>query len=116
MALLFRFIVNFIVLMLTAHFVPDLMIDNIYDAILFGVILSAILAVIRPILTLVTLPINIFSLGLFSLVINVFLFWVGGEISYGIHILNFWGAFWGGFIMWVVSFFTNLYITHSNLH
>lgn len=102
-----RVIVTTIVVLFCAHFLPGLIVKDNFDAVMFGLILAVINSVVRPILTLLTLPITIFTLGLFLLVINGFTFWLASEISYGVHISTFWGAFWGGLIIWVTGIFTN---------
>lgn len=102
-----RVIVTTIVVLICAHFLPGLIVKNNFDAVMFGIILAIINSVVRPILTLLTLPITIFTLGLFLLVINGFTFWLASELSYGVHIATFWGAFWGGLIIWATGIFTN---------
>ncbi|MCB1107913.1 MAG: phage holin family protein [Chlamydiia bacterium] len=102
-----RVIITLIVVLLCAHFLPGLYVKDTTDAIFFGLILAVINSSVRPVLTLLTLPISIFTLGLFLLVINAFTFWLASEISYGVHISTFWGAFWGGAIIWVTGIFTN---------
>ncbi|MCB1085226.1 MAG: phage holin family protein [Chlamydiia bacterium] len=102
-----RVIITTIVVLICAHTLPGLEVKDNLDALFFGIILAVINSIIRPILTLLTLPITIFTLGLFLLVINGFTFWLASEISYGVHITTFWGAFWGGLIIWVTGIFTN---------
>lgn len=116
MLLLFRFIITFIIVMLIAHNVTGFEINDYTDAVFFAIILSAVNALVRPVLTLLTLPISILTLGLFSLVINTFTFWLAAEISYGIHITTWEAACWGGFFMWLTGIITNRFIWHTNLH
>jgi putative membrane protein len=111
-----RVIVTTIVVLICAHYLPGLIVKDNFDAVMFGLILAIINSVVRPILTLLTLPITIFTLGLFLLVINGFTFWLASEISYGVHIATFWGAFWGGFIIWVTGIFTNRLIWTSKTY
>ena len=116
MLLIFRFLLTFIVVMLIAHNMPGIAIDNYTDACFFAIILSAVNSVVRPILLLLTLPVTIITLGLSSLFINVFTFWLATEISYGIHILSFQGAFFGGLIMWITGLLSNRFIWNTNLY
>ena len=110
---LVRVVVTTVVILLSAHLLPGLYIKDHLDAVLFGLILAIINSSVRPVLTLLTLPISIFTLGLFLLVINAFTFWLASEISYGVHISTFWGAFWGGAIIWVTGIFSNRLIWGS---
>ena len=109
-----RIIITTIVVLAVSHILPGLVVKNTLDAIFFGLILGVINSIVRPILTLLTLPITIFTLGLFLLIINGFTFWLASEISYGVHINSFWGAFWGGAIIWVTGIFTNRLIWDSH--
>ena len=117
MLLLFlRIIVTTIVIVATFHIIPGLEVKDTTDAIFFGLILGIINSVVRPFLTLLTLPITIFTLGLFLLFINAFTFWLASEVSYGVHIHTFWGAFWGGAIIWVTSILTNRLIWDVDMY
>jgi len=93
---------------LPAHYIPGLKVDDLSDAVFFGLVLGLINAFIRPIVSLLTIPINVLTLGFFSLVVNALTYWVASEILYGIHVLSIWGALIGGGIVWVTSILTNL--------
>lgn len=116
MLLLFRFVITLLVVMTIWHVVPGFTIDNMTDAILFSIILSAVNSIIRPALVMLTLPITLLTLGLFTLFINIFTFWLAAELSFGVVIETFSAAFWGGLITWVTGFFTNRYIWHVNIY
>lgn len=116
MLFLIRFIVTFIAVLLIWYIVPGIIIHNVYEAVLFAAVLSIINAIVRPILVLLTLPITILTLGLFTLVINIFTFWLAAEISYGIYIASFSAAFWGGLLVWITGLFTNRYIWDRDLY
>ena len=111
-----RIIITTIVAVAVSHILPGLEVKDTTDAIFFGLILGVINSFVRPILVLLTLPITIFTLGIFCLFINVFTFWLAGEISYGVHILTFWGAFWGGLIIWITGVLTNRLIWNGNMY
>lgn len=98
------------VILICAHIIPGLEVLKYVDLIFFGLILGLINAIIRPILVFLTLPINIMTLGLFSLIINAFTFWLASEITYGIQITNIWGAIVGGGIIWLTGLITNQFI------
>ena len=54
-----RVIITTIVILLVSHHLPGLEIKNMLDAIFFGIILGTINSVVRPVLTLLTLPITL---------------------------------------------------------
>ena len=75
----------------------------IWLALIFGLVN----AFLRPVLQLLTCPLIILTLGLFTLLINTFLFWLTGWIGeafgLGLTIEGFWPAFLGGLIVSIVS-------------
>ena len=107
---LLRLFITAAVVVATAHIIPDLEVKNLTDALFFGLIVGIVNAVVRPIITILTIPITIFTLGLFLLVINAFTFWLASILSYGVHINAWEGAFWGGLIVWLAGIVINRFI------
>ena len=105
-----RLLITTAVVVLCAHIIPGLKVTKYIDLIYFGLILGVINSIVRPVLVFLTLPINILTLGLFTLVINAFTFWLASEISYGIHIYSIWGAIIGGGIVWISGLLTNRFL------
>ena len=72
-------------------------------AAVFGVVNS----VLRPLLTILTCPLIVLTLGLFTLVINALMLLVTGWLSeswnLGFTVTGFWSAFWGGLVVGLVS-------------
>jgi len=81
-------------------------------ALIFGLVN----ALLRPLLKLLSCPLIILTLGLFTLVINTFLFWLTGQIGQLFHIgftvapPQFWNAFLGGLIVSVISIILSLFL------
>lgn len=79
-------------------------------ALVFGVVN----AVVKPVFTVVTLPVVLLSLGVFLLVINALMLWltsaIGGWFGLGWHVDGFWNALFGALIISVVSFVLNAFI------
>jgi len=103
MGLLIRLVVNAIALIAVAYIVPGIHVYGIGGALLAALILGIVNAVIRPILIIISLPIEILTLGLFVLVINALLFWFVGWLHVGLYVDGFWPAFWGALVMAIVS-------------
>lgn len=107
MKLLLRWILNAAALLLIAQFLSGIEVSGWYAALITALVLGLVNAVIRPILFFFTLPINILTLGLFTFVLNGFLFWFVGTVVDGFSVAGFWPAFFGALIMgifnWVVS-------------
>src|SRR5262249_16648940 len=64
-------------------------------------------ALLRPLLVLLSLPLVIFTLGLFTLVINALLLYFVGFLVKSFVVDDFWAAFWGALIISVVSLILN---------
>lgn len=67
--------------------------------VLSGVALAILHSFIKPIIKIITLPINIITFGLFALVINAVFFWFVGNIIPGFTVLTFVAAFWGALVV-----------------
>jgi putative membrane protein len=103
MSIIIRWIINALALMLVAFILPSIEIEGFYIALITALILGLINAVIRPFLILITLPINIITLGLFTFVLNALLFWFVASFIEGFYVAGFWAAFFGALIFSIVS-------------
>lgn len=107
MNLIIRLVLNAVALLLVAYLVPGFEVTGFYAAIITALILGIVNAIIKPILVLLTLPITILTLGLFTLVINAVLIWFVATFIEGFSVDSFITALIGGVILWVISWFTN---------
>ena len=92
MKLLLTWIIGALAILLSAWIVPGVSIAGFGASLLAALILGAVNAMIRPIIIILTLPINILTLGLFTLVINVAMVSLVALIIPGFSIANFWTA------------------------
>lgn len=116
MFLIFRFFVNCLVIIFIGKEIPGFVIKNATDAFFFALILSAINAIIRPLIVLLTLPVTVMTLGAFLFVINFFTFYLASEISYGVHFETFTSLFLGALCVWVTGIITSRYIWRVNIY
>ena len=98
-----RWVVNALFLMLIPYLVPGVEVASFFTALVVAVVLAAVNAVIRPLVILLTLPINILTLGLFTLVINGLMFYLVSAIVKGFTVSNFWVAFFAALIYSILS-------------
>jgi putative membrane protein len=81
----------------------------LFVAMVFG----ALNAGVRPLLTVLSIPLIVVTLGLFIFVINALMLmltsWVSGLLNLGFHVDGFWAAFLGGLIVSVVSLLLSLF-------
>jgi putative membrane protein len=103
MGFLIRLLVNAVALIVVANVVQGVHVTGITGAIIAALILGIVNAIIRPILVILSLPLEILTLGLFTLVINALLFWFVGALHVGLEVAGFWPAFWGALVMTIVS-------------
>ena len=101
--ILVRWICMALALIFTAWLIPGISVNGLLTALLATIIISLINSFIKPLLQLITLPINIVTLGLFTLVINALLFMLAGRITPGLIISGFWSAFLGSIVYTLLS-------------
>lgn len=105
--MLLRWLLNALSLLLVAEIVPGVVVRSFWTALVAALVIGLANALIRPLLILLTLPINILTLGLFTLVINGLLFWLVSSIVKGFDVAGFSAAFWGALLLWLISWATN---------
>jgi len=105
--LLLRWLINSILVLLVAYIVPGINVRGFYTALIVALALGIVNAVVRPILIILTLPITLITLGVFTLVINALLFWFVSTVVKGFTVDGFGPAFVGSVILWLMSFGTN---------
>lgn len=106
MKFILRLCINAALIFLVAYLVPGLNISGVVAAFFFALVLGVVNAVIRPLLSLLSLPLTILTLGFFALIINAFTFWLASVVSIGVSVESFFAAFIGGILVWVASVFT----------
>ncbi len=103
MKLLIRLLINALAILLIAYLVPGVAVTGFYTALIGAVVLGLLNLVIKPLILLLTLPITIITLGLFTFVINALLFWFVGTVVKGFSVEGFIPAFIGALILTVVG-------------
>ena len=89
MSLLINLIIAALVVMAAAYIVPGVIVDTFATSLVVALVLGVLNTFIKPILILLTLPINILTLGLFTLIINVFLIYLASAIIPGFEVRGF---------------------------
>lgn len=105
-----RWLLNTLVLMIVAYIVPGIKFESFWSALITSLILGLLNALIRPLILLLTLPINFLTLGIFTLVINALMFWLASSIVKGFEITNFAAAFWGALVYAVIVMIINFFL------
>jgi putative membrane protein len=103
MKLLLAWLLNALALLAVAYFVPDIHVANFMTALIAAAVIGLANIFIKPILTILTLPITILTLGLFILVINGLLFYGVGHFLQGFDVLTLKSGIIGALVYSVVS-------------
>ncbi|MFC1836181.1 phage holin family protein [Thermodesulfobacteriota bacterium] len=96
-----------IAVLIVAHVVPGVKVVDYTAAIIAAAILGIVNATIKPILTFLSIPFIVITLGLFIVVINTLMFWLAGSLVSGVQIRDFWSALYGALIISAVSYVVN---------
>lgn len=113
MKLLLRWLISALALLLISYITPSIAVSGIYIALITALVLGLVNALIRPLLVVLTLPITILTLGLFTLVINALLFWFVSTFIQGFEVEGFVAAFIGALFMTLVSWIANAALKDS---
>jgi len=103
-----KFILTIIGLGLVVYYVlPELIsgisIADARTAIIAALLFAVINFAVKPVLRVITLPLNIITLGLFGLLINVLLFWFVASIITGFVVASFMAALWGAVALTIAN-------------
>ncbi len=107
MRLITKFLINAAALAITAYILPGITFSGLGTLLLAALILGILNAVIKPILVLLTLPLNLLTLGLFTFIINGLILYLTAAIVGGFTISSFWTAVLGAIILSITSMILN---------
>lgn len=114
-SLLLHWLLNAAALWVAARLVPGLAFSgSLTDLLLVAAVFGIVNSLLRPILTILTCPLIVLTLGLFTLVINALMLLVTGWVSagwdLGFTVSGFWAAFFGGLVVGLVSLLLSLFL------
>jgi putative membrane protein len=109
--LLVRWLLLTISIIVTSYLVDGIHVTSFFSAFFAAAVLGILNALFRPLLIVITLPINILTLGLFTFVINALLLKMVSGVVPGFYVQGFWSAIFGSLIIslvsWLLSSFVN---------
>jgi len=109
-----QWLLNAVALMLLPEVIAKLQVESYTSALVTALLLGLINALIRPFLILITLPITVLSLGFFTLVINALLFWGVANLVGGVHVPDFWTAFWSALLYSLLTWLVGIALADPN--
>jgi putative membrane protein len=102
-------------ILFTAYLLNGIQVEGFLSALLAAAMLGILNALFRPIALLVTLPINILTLGLFTFVINALMLKMASAVIPGFDVFGFWSAILGSLIISVISWLLNSFVTERGV-
>ena len=111
--LVIRWLVSATALYLTSLIVRGIEVHGVFPLLFAAVTIGILNAVLRPLILLLTLPLNVLTLGLFTLVVNAGMLWMASEVVKGFEVHGFWSALGGWLLMSFFTFCINLLIGES---
>jgi putative membrane protein len=111
MRFLLRLLLNGVAVFIAAHVVPGITVSGPGAALIAGVILGFVNAIIRPLLILLTLPFTLITLGLFLFVVNAICLGVVAWLVPGFSLSGFFAALLGAIVISIVSWLLTAVLT-----
>lgn len=109
--LLIRWLILTVAIMVASYLIDGIEVAGFFSAFSAAAILGILNAFFRPILIILTLPINILTLGLFTFVINALLLKFASGLISGFEVYSFWAAILGSLVISVVNWLLSLFVT-----
>jgi putative membrane protein len=103
MNFIFKIVISTLAILVTANILPGVQLDGPITAIILAATLAFLNAIVKPIMIVLTIPITIFTLGLFLVFINAFIILFASYIVDGFKVDGFWWAFLFGIILSIVT-------------
>jgi len=109
-----RFLIHWLVIALalwvTAYILPGVHIESTQALAIAAIVLGLVNALVRPILTLLTLPITILTLGLFYFLVNGFTFLLATKVVPGFGVSIYWWTVLGALGVSIISSFVGSFV------
>jgi putative membrane protein len=109
--ILLRWLVQTLAILVAAGLLDGIRINGFFSALFAAAILGILNALLRPLLLILTLPINILTFGLFTFVINALMLMMASGVIGGLEVAGFWSALGASVLISLVSWFLNSFIS-----
>ncbi|HDZ91836.1 MAG: phage holin family protein [Deltaproteobacteria bacterium] len=110
MGLLVRWLALTASIMIASYLIGGIWVRDFFSAFFAAAILGMLNLFFRPVLLILTLPVNILTFGLFTFVINAFLLMMVSGVIQGFEVHGFWSAVFGSLIISLVNYLLNSFI------
>ncbi len=110
MGLLLKWLVMAASIIIAAYFIPGVRVGSFFSALWVALFLGVVNILVRPVLILITLPINILTLGLFTFVINAVLILLASSVIKGFEVAGFWWALLYSIVLSLINYIVSLIV------
>jgi len=105
-----RWLILTVAIVVTSYLSGGIYVSGFFSAFFAAAILGILNAFFRPLLILLTLPLNILTLGLFTFVINAIMLMMASGVIPGFEVHGFWSAVFGSLLISIISWFLTSFI------
>lgn len=105
MFILIQWLINAIAILIAAYFLPGIHVENFLTALIVALVLGILNTIVKPILFLLTLPITIITLGLFTFILNACIVLLAAFFVKGFIVDGFWWALLFSIVMSLMNGF-----------
>ena len=107
MSFVARLLLSALAFLAVANLVPGIAVASFWTALILAVLWGIIGVTVKPIVLILTLPINILTLGIFTFILNGFFLWLLGGIVKGFEVQGFWVAVLGALVLSILNMLIN---------
>jgi putative membrane protein len=104
MRIIINLVLQALAVLISAYLIPSVVVDSFLAALSVAVVLGLLNTFLKPLLLLLTLPLNVLTLGLFTLVINTVVVLIASSLVSGFSVDSFWSALLFSLILSLVNF------------
>ncbi|MDX2447146.1 MAG: phage holin family protein [Desulfobacterales bacterium] len=108
--LIIRWLTLTAAIIVASYMIDGIRVTGVFSAFFAAAALGIFNAFFRPIALILTLPVNILSLGLFTFIINAVMLKLSSAIIPGFDVYGFWASVWGAFLISITSWLLNSFI------
>lgn len=109
--LFIRWLILTVAIMIASYLLDGIYVTDFFSAFMAAAILGILNTLFRPVLIILTLPLNILTLGLFTFVINALMLKMASGVISGFEVQGFWAAIFGSFIISVTNWLLSSFIS-----
>ncbi|MBC7962381.1 MAG: phage holin family protein [Steroidobacteraceae bacterium] len=106
--LILKWVLNSFALFFVMKLMAGIQFDRFQDLLVAALVIGLLNAFLRPVIILLTLPVTMLTLGLFTLVINGLIFYLAAYLVSGFHVTGFGSAFLAALLFSLFSFILNM--------